>query len=136
MIRMDRSRRARWVLVLLLVTSLAIVSIGFRAKGESPFDKLGRVALTVLGPVQKGLVVVFRPVGHFFAGFTQVPSLRAKVHTLERQIAALRLQEQQIIDIQRENESLRRLVGMRDKYHLETLAAQVTGVAPTNFGRT
>lgn len=137
MIRMfDRSRRARLVLVVLLLASLAIVSIGFRAQGGSPFDGLGRVAMTVLGPVQEGLAAVFRPVGNFFAGFTQVPSLKERVARLERQNASLQLQQNQITDLTRENASLRKLLQMRERLDLATVAAQVTGVSPTNFGRT
>ncbi|MCA1830215.1 MAG: rod shape-determining protein MreC [Actinobacteria bacterium] len=132
----DRQRRARWVLALLLVASLAIVSVGFRSKGQSPFDKLGHIALTILGPIQKGLVVVFRPVGHFFAGFTEVPSLRGKIDMLQRQNASLQLQEEQFQDLSRENGELRALLQMKARYNLKTLAAQVTGVAPSNFGRT
>ena len=137
MIRMfDRSRRVRWLLVILIVASLAIVTIDYRGKGNGPFEKIGHVALTVLSPIQHGLVTIFRPIGNFFAGFTEVPGLRARVSDLQREIAALQGGQNTIADVQRENESLRKLLGLRDRYNLDTLAAQVIGVSPSNFERT
>jgi len=137
MIRMfDRSKRVRWLLVILIVASLAIVTIDYRSKGNGPFERIGHVALTILSPIQHGLVTIFRPVGNFFAGFTEVPSLRARVSTLQRQVAELRAGENTVAEIERENESLRKLLGIRDRYNLNTLAAQVIGVSPSNFERT
>ena len=86
----DRSRRVRLLLVVLIVISLAIITIDYRSKGHSPFERIGHVALTILSPIQHGLVTIFRPIGNFFAGFTEVPSLRARVSTLQGQNAELR----------------------------------------------
>ncbi|TMK83429.1 MAG: rod shape-determining protein MreC [Actinobacteria bacterium] len=137
MIRMfDRSKRVRWLLVILIVVSLAIITIDYRGKGNGPFERIGHVALTILSPIQHGLVTIFRPVGNFFAGFTEVPTLRAHVSTLQRQVAELRAGENTVAEIERENESLRKLLGIRDRYNLNTVAAQVIGVSPSNFERT
>lgn len=137
MIRMfDRTRRLRLLLIVLIVASLAIITIDFRSKGAGPFDKIGHAALTVLAPIQHGLVTIFRPVGNFFAGFTEVPSLRARVSALERQNAQLRADQNTVTDLERENESLRQALGLKARYNLNTLAAQVIGVSPSNFERT
>ena len=137
MIRMfDRSKRVRWLLVILIVASLAIITIDYRGKGNGPFERIGHVALTILSPIQHGLVTIFRPVGNFFAGFTEVPTLRSRVSTLQRQVAELRAGENTVAEIERENESLRKLLGIRDRYKLDTVAAQVIGVSPSNFERT
>ncbi len=137
MIRMfDRSKRVRWLLVILIVASLAIITVDYRGKGNGPFERIGHVALTILSPIQHGLVTIFRPVGNFFAGFTEVPTLRSRVSTLQRQVAELRAGENTVAEIERENESLRKLLGIRDRYNLDTVAAQVIGVSPSNFERT
>ncbi|TMK54226.1 MAG: rod shape-determining protein MreC [Actinobacteria bacterium] len=137
MIRMfDRSKRVRWLLVILIVASLAIITIDYRDKGNGPFERIGHVALTILSPIQHGLVTIFRPVGNFFAGFTEVPTLRSRVSTLQRQVAELRAGQNTVAEIERENESLRKLLGIRDRYNLNTVAAQVIGVSPSNFERT
>jgi rod shape-determining protein MreC len=137
MIRMfDRSRRLRVLLIALIVASLAIITIDYRSKGNGPFEKVGHVALTILSPIQHGLITIFRPIGNFFAGFTEVPSLRARISQLQQQNALLRSGQNSIADLQRENESLRRLLELRERYNLDTLTAQVIGVSPSNFERT
>jgi rod shape-determining protein MreC len=137
MIRMfDRTRRVRLLLIVLIMVSLTIVTIDFRTKGEGPLDRIGHVALTVLSPIQHGLVKIFRPVGNFFAGFTQVPSLRAKVSDLQRANAELKGLQDQNVDILRENQNLRLLLHMAAQYNLSTMTAQVVGVSPSNFERT
>jgi rod shape-determining protein MreC len=137
MIRMfDRTRRLRLLLIVLVMASITIVTIDFRSKGDGPLERIGHIALTVLSPIQHGLVTIFRPVGNFFAGFTEVPSLRAKVLQLEKQNADLRLHQNTVTDVDRENAILRHLIGLSDRYDLNTVPAQVIGVSPSNFERT
>jgi len=137
MIRMfDRSRRLRLLLVVLVMTSLTVIALDLRSNGDGPLEEIGHVAMSVLGPLQRGLVKIFRPVGNFFAGFTEVPTLRSRVSTLQRQVAELRAGQNTVAEIERENESLRKLLGIRDRYKLDTVAAQVIGVSPSNFERT
>lgn len=137
MIRMfDRPRRARLLLALLVVASITIITIDYRTGGDGPLDKVGRVTLTVVGPIQRGLATLLRPVGNFLAGFTKVPSLRARIQGLEAELAALRADRELVEDVRRENESLRSLFALRERLNLRTVAAQVVGVSPSNFERT
>ena len=62
--------------------------------------------------------------------------MRSRVSTLQRQVAELRAGQNTVAEIERENESLRKLLGIRDRYKLDTVAAQVIGVSPSNFERT
>lgn len=134
MIRLsDRTRRVRVLLAVLLTASLALVTIDFRTKGDGPLDKIGDAAAAALGPLQDALGKVFRPVGNFFAGFTQVGDLKARVRELEQKNALLTLREERIADIARENQRMRTLLGIRDRLALVTVTAQVIGVGPSNF---
>lgn len=137
MIKMfDRPRRLRILLAVLLLASITIITIDFRSAGDDgPLDKLGRGALTVIGPVQRGLVTIFRPVGDFLSGFTKVPSLRTRIQTLEGELATLRAERDLIEDVARENESLRSLLALQERLNVRTQAAQVIGVSPSNFER-
>jgi rod shape-determining protein MreC len=132
----DRTRRLRLLLIVLTVVSLTIVTLDVRSHGNGPLERVGHVALTVIGPVQRGLRTIFSPLGNFFAGFTKVPSLRAEVGALQRENAQLRAQQEQIADIVRENDSLRAQLGLQRRFgNLKTLTAQVIGVGPSNFQR-
>ena len=132
----DRTRRARLLVVLLLTAALVLVTIDFRSKGDGPLDAIGRGIMTVVGPLQDGLSRLVRPVGDFFAGFTQVGSLKEQVRTLEDQNAQLRQRERQVNDIARENEELRKLLGLGERLSLKTVTVRVTGVGPSNFEHT
>ncbi len=135
MIRMfDRTRRHRLLLVLLFAASVVIITLDFRAPpGAGPLDGAGRLAMTVVSPLQEGARKIFRPVGNFFAGFTKVGSLKARVAGLEGRNAELLRREQQIADIERENAALRKLVGLKERLKLKAIAAGVIGVGPSNF---
>jgi rod shape-determining protein MreC len=133
MIRLsDRSRRARLMLALLFTASLLVITLDFRSNG-GVLDAVGRGAMTVLGPLQEGARKVFRPVGNFFAGFTQVGSLKNRVAELEQRTGLLLQREQQVADIERENASLRKLLGLQDRLKLKTRTSRVTGFGPSNF---
>ncbi|MBI4730038.1 MAG: rod shape-determining protein MreC [Acidobacteria bacterium] len=132
----DRTRRLRLLIALLITASIVIITIDYRAGGGGPLASLGRAAMTVLGPIQEGLARIGRPIGHFVAGFTEVPSLRARIGVLERENAALRVRQEEVADVFRENATLRRLLGLRDRLDLRTMPAQVIGVGPSNFERT
>lgn len=136
MIRMfDRQRRLRLLLLTFVLASITIVTIDFRTQGDGPLDRLGRVAMTVVGPLQEGLSTIFRPVGNFFGGIGRIGSLQARIELLERQNAELRAQQEAVEDITRENASLRKLLVLRDRFNLRTTPAQVIGVSPSNFER-
>ncbi len=136
MIRMsDRSKRLRVLMVVLVMSSITIITLDYRSEGDGPLDSVGRVAMTVLGPIQHGLVVIFKPVGQFFAGFTEVPTLKERISTLERQNAELRTQQNEVTDLTRENGSLRGLLALQARFDLRTMTARVIGVSPSNFER-
>jgi rod shape-determining protein MreC len=132
----DRTRRARLLVVLLLTAALVLVTIDFRSKGDGPLDAIGRGVMTVVGPLQDGLSRLVRPVGDFFSGFTQVGSLKEQIRALQEQNAQLRQRERQVTDIARENEELRKLLGLSDRLNLRTVTVRVTGVGPSNFEHT
>lgn len=132
----DRTRRARLLVTLLLAASLVLVTIDFRTKGDGPLDAIGRGIMTVVGPLQDGLSRLVRPVGDFFAGFTQVGPLKEQIRTLQDQNALLRKRERQVADIARENDELRKLLALSGRLNLKTVAARVTGVGPSNFEHT
>ena len=132
----DRSRRTRLLVALLLSTALVLVTIDFRSHGDGPLEAVGRGVMAVIGPLQDAVSHALRPVGDFFAGFTQVPSLKAEVARLERENALLEQREHQVSDIVRENQELRATLGLGQRLNLKTVTVRVTGVGPSNFEHT
>jgi rod shape-determining protein MreC len=126
-------RRARLLLVLLVLTALVLVTVDFRAGEDGPLHRLRGVATTVFQPVQDGLVTVVRPVGELFGGVGDLFRIRAENAELRAQVEALRERRRSVTDLQRENEELRGLLGMRDLGQLETVAARTVALGPSNF---
>jgi rod shape-determining protein MreC len=129
----ERSRRTRVLLVLLLAASLALVTVDVRSNGDGPLDKVGGALSAAVGPLQDALASALRPVGNFFAGFGKVAGLRRQIRDLESDNAVYKQRELGVGDVERENEQLRALLGMRDRLKLDFLAAEVIGVGPSNF---
>lgn len=133
----DRTRRVRLLLTVLFASAIVLISLDFRSKpGEGPLDALGRGAMAVLAPLQEGARRVFGPVGNFFAGFTQVGSLKSRIADLEARNAEHLQREEQVADIERENTELRKLLALKQRFKLKTLSARVIGVGPSNFEET
>ena len=132
----DRTRSAPFLLAMLLSAGIVRVTIDFRTQGEGPLDRVGRGIMAVIGPVQDAVSNALRPVGNYLAGFTQVPSLKAEVERLQRENALLQQRERQVADILRENEDLRRSLGLAGRLSLKTMTVRVTGVGPSNFENT
>jgi rod shape-determining protein MreC len=126
-------RRARLLLVLLVLSALVLVTVDFRAGDEGPLHRLRGVATTVFQPIQDGLVTVVRPVGDAAGGIGDVFRTRSENARLRAQIEALQERRRSTTDLERENEELRGLLAMRDLGQLETIAARTVALGPSNF---
>lgn len=135
---MFERRRARIVLATLMLASLVLITIDERAGAEGTLGRVRDGVATVFEPVQDGLAIVLRPIGGFFTGVTDLFHLRGDNQRMKAELEQLRDRRRSLEDLARENESLRELLGMRDKLsasneHYRFLSAQVIALAPSNF---
>lgn len=79
------TRRTRWLLVLLLVTSVSLVTIDYRGGERSPLDGLRSLAAAVFGPVEEAAAAVTRPVGDALGSVSRLGDGRAEVRRLRRE---------------------------------------------------
>jgi rod shape-determining protein MreC len=131
----ERSRRTRLVLVACTVTSIALITLDARDPSGGPLDALGSAVRVVLGPIQRGVAAVVRPIGDAFSGFARGGSMRARIEALELENAELRAMLEQTEDLIRENEELRAEADLPQRLNLATLAASVIASGPSNFER-
>ncbi|MHB8513189.1 MAG: rod shape-determining protein MreC [Actinomycetota bacterium] len=129
----ERTRRVRILLIVLLITSIALVTIDVRSHGNGPLSKLGNAVASVLGPLQDGLSHITRPIGNFFAGFTEVGSLKAEIKRLQEEIALINTDRGTISSLMTENDELRKLLHLDTNLGFKTRAAEVIGRDPSNF---
>jgi rod shape-determining protein MreC len=129
-------RRARLVLILLIISALVLVTVDFRASeedGEGPLDRLRGVVTTVFRPVQDGLTTLVRPLGDAASSVTDVFALRSENDRLRAQVETLRERHRSVDDLERENTELRELLAIGDRAELETVTARTVALGPSYF---
>jgi rod shape-determining protein MreC len=126
-------RRARLLLVLLVLSALVLVTVDFRSGEEGSLHRLRGIATTVFQPIQDGLATVVRPVGDAAGGVGDLFRTRSENARLREQVETLRERRRSTTDLERENEELRGLLAMRDHGQLETIAARTVALGPSNF---
>lgn len=89
---MNDTRRTRAVLGVLLLVSLALITIDYRGGDNSPLRGLRGVGEAVFGPIERGAATVVRPVGNTFDTITGSPHAQRRIGRLERENQALREQ--------------------------------------------
>ena len=121
------------LLAVLVLASLVLITIDFRSSDDSIVDR-GRGLLTSLfRPVQDGLVTLVSPIGDAASTVTDVFRIRAENQRLRDRLDVLEERHQSATDLERENEELRQLLGIRDRTGLETVAARTVALGPSNF---
>ena len=133
---MYQRRRARLVLILLIISALVLVTVDFRADdqdGDGPLDRVRGVVTTVFRPVQDGLITLVRPLGDAASSVTDVFALRSENERLRAQVESLSERHRSVDDLERENAELRDLLAIGDRAQLETVAARTVALGPSYF---
>lgn len=128
-----RARSTRLLVIGLVVASLVTITIDFRGGDSGPLSLAGRVAVGIVAPLQEAVSKVFRPIGSFFSGLTNVGSLRAENARLRQEVRELSDQTGSAAELQRENDALKQLLNLTQKGDFNTIGATVIGEAPSNF---
>lgn len=133
---MYQKRRARVLLATLVLLTLVLVTVDFRSGGSTGNGPLGAVrgvATAAFGAVQDGLTTVLRPLGGAFSSVGDLFSLRNENQELADRLAALELEQQSVVELERQNNELRELLGMVERTGFDTVAARVVALAPSNY---
>jgi rod shape-determining protein MreC len=86
------TRRTRAVLGVLLLTSLAMITIDYRGGEHSPLRVLRGFGEAIFGPIEHGATAVVRPVAGAIDTITGSPGARRRINRLERENQRLREQ--------------------------------------------
>ncbi|HTW97915.1 MAG TPA: rod shape-determining protein MreC [Acidimicrobiales bacterium] len=128
---MRNARRARLVIVLLLLAALTLITIDYRSGNAG---ELRRIGSSVFGPIENGLSSVFRPIGSFFAGLGHVNSYKAENAKLRAEIETERNRLAQEQSDQQAFSQLEKMDGLARKAHYHVVHARVTAVSDGNLG--
>jgi len=126
-------RRARLLLALLIAVAIALITIDFRSGEDGGLDRLRGVTTAVLRPIQDGVGVLARPFGEGAGAISDLFSVRSENRELRARVAVLEERRRVFDDLERENAELRALMAIADRTELDTVAARVVALAPSNF---
>ncbi|MFC9246467.1 rod shape-determining protein MreC [Streptomyces sp. NPDC057136] len=87
---MRDTRESRLLLVLLIVTAFALITVDIRGGEESPVDGARQGAATVFGPVENGVAAAVEPVGNAIGAVRDSGNRHDRIAALEHENAALK----------------------------------------------
>lgn len=128
-----RSTRHRFLLLLLVLTSVTIITIDVRGGGSGVLESVRSTARDAFAPVQTAADKVFSPVGDFFGGITRYGHLKAENARLRRQLADARGAGLAASDAVRERQDLLKLQQLSFATDIQTVPARVVATSPSNF---
>ena len=122
-------RRVRMLFAGLMLTALVLVTLDARDGVEAPRG----AATAALEPLGSPLSRALQPVRDLDDAVRDLLATRAENRRLRAENDELRARRASDADLARQVEELRALVGLRDGLGLDTIAARVISVTPSNF---
>jgi rod shape-determining protein MreC len=131
-----RAGRRRYVLVVVVLTAVTLITLDTRNGRSGPIGFLGRVAHSVVSPVQRAADGVASPVGDWWDSLIHGGRLRSDNRSLRQQLAAAQGREraaQQAID---EDAQLRKLLCLDSLLNVKRVNSRIISRDPGNFDST
>lgn len=125
-------RRAAVFLVLVLLT-LVLLSSQTRTADRRDAGLIGRAILTVLWPVQAGMVRMADGAAQTWQRFTEIGRLRVENARLRAEVEALNREVAQLREASAAVERLERLLALRAQVSYRSVAARVVGRDPARW---
>lgn len=122
---MRDSRRARLILVTLVLTAFTLITLDFRTGGGGPLRALGNA---VFGPIERGVAAVTNPIGSFFSGLGHLSSYKADNAKLARRNQLLEQQLRSTAATAGRLADEERLLDLAGRARFRIVAAQVVAV--------
>jgi rod shape-determining protein MreC len=126
-----RGNTRRSILILLVVTSVALITLDVR--GAGPIGSVRGAARDVIAPVASVADRVFSPVGDWISGVTHAGSLRDENARLREELDELRGDAAENRAFRSENEELNQLLDLPYTEDRDAIAARVIAGSPGNF---
>lgn len=136
MAKARRSRRPRTTLILLLLASLTIITLDAHGGFHRITSGVRSVAADAFAPLRSGVDDVVEPIGSFLAGAAHYGAVRQQNQKLQQEIDQLRQQQSSQQDIDQAMKQLSALFNLPFIGNLQTVPAEVTDFAPSDFAAT
>ena len=131
-----RTSRRRYVLLLVVLTSVTLITLDRRNGDRGALGSVGRVAHSVVSPVERGVDAVTRPVGNWFDGVFSAGSLEKENRQLRDKIAKLRSEARTSQSARAELDQLKRATDLPILADVPRVVARVVNASTGNFEST
>ena len=131
-----RSRRHRFLLLLLVLTSITVITLDYRGPGGGSLDSIRSGARDALAPLQSAAGDALAPVGNFFGGVTRYRSLQKENARLRAELDKARGDQLLSEGAERERQALLELMRLDFAATIPSVAARVISTSPSNFQNT
>lgn len=129
-----RSNRTRFVLLLLMLTSVTLITVGYRGgRASTALDSVRGAARDVFSPVQRATDAVLRPVGNFFEGTIHYGDLKAENARLREENGRLQGQAATAEQANRELAEIAQLDHLSFVGNIPRVEARVVDTTSSNF---
>ena len=128
-----RSRRHRFLLVLLLLTSVTVITLDQRGQGSDVLESARSTARDAFGSVEDATSDTFTPVGDFFSGVFDYGDLKAENRRLRAQLDQVRSKDVLAEETDRELRTVKANEHLEFAAQIPAVAAQVVTTSPSNF---
>lgn len=128
-----RSRRHRFLLVLLLLTSVTVITLDQRGQGSGVLESARSTARDAFGSVENATNDAFSPVGDFFSGVFSYSDLKAENRRLRDRLDQVRSKEVLAAETDNELRQLKANQNLAFAAQIPSVAAQVVKTSPSNF---
>jgi rod shape-determining protein MreC len=125
MVALNRRFRIYIILTVIIILCLIVITVSFRQ-----YELLGTIkskTLDFFKPIQERFFSLFRPVKNFINIIKDYVNLRKEYIILEEENSGLRKEYSDYVNLRIENDSLRKLLGIKLREDYETIAAKVIG---------
>ncbi|MDZ4825381.1 MAG: rod shape-determining protein MreC [Actinomycetota bacterium] len=128
-----RASRRRYVLLVLVLTSVTLITLDTRSDDSGPLGVVGRAAHTVVSPVEKAVDSLADPLNDWWQGLTDRGSLKKENERLRRELSELEDERRQAQEALRENEVFEALAGLPIYSDIHRETARVVNRSTGNF---
>ncbi len=131
-----RSRRPRTTLLLLVLASVAIITLDARGGFNRIASGARSAASDVFSPIRSGVDGLIEPAGNFLAGAVNYGAVRQQNEKLQAEIGRLHQEQAASGDTEQALRQLSALLHLPFVGNLQTVPAEVTDYGTSNFAAT
>jgi rod shape-determining protein MreC len=130
-----KTTRNRIIVICIILLCVTMVTLYVREGDTGPLHKVQNFFLDLVSPLSNGFSKIFRPIKEGFVNLFHLPSLSKQKKELEKEVASLRRQMQEMSEKDAEVTELKRLLKWTEDNTEQPVGADIIGQSPDNWQR-